>query len=233
MSDTVHPAIVSALNEIGAAFGHQSGQVFYTGRSAFAGSAPLYLLGLNPGGDIDRQAGETVAADIRQFFARPAEWSAYADQRWAEKTPGTHGLQPRVLNMLAQLGLDPRRVPASNVVFVRSRDEKALDKQKPELLTACWPLHAAVISSLEVRVIACFGGTSGRWVRNQIGAHEQIDCFREDNHRKWESLAHRSPDGRIVATLTHPGRADWTNPVTDPTPLVARLLERMMLANTV
>ena len=36
------------------------------------------------------------------------------------------GMQPRVLHMLASLGLDARAVPASNVVFVRSSTEAKL-----------------------------------------------------------------------------------------------------------
>lgn len=128
--------------------------------------------------------------------------------------------------MLAQLKLDPRQVPASNVVFVRSRNEAALQAEKRHLLTVCWPVHAAVIASLGVRTVVCFGGTAGRWTRERMNANEPIDSYCETNLRGWTSQAHRAPDGRVVATLTHPSRADWTNPDADPTPLVARLLAR-------
>ena len=226
MQDVVHPAISAALAQVSPEVRRRSGSVFYSGQSAFSAPAPLYLLGLNPGGNADRQVAETVAVDIERFQTERADWSAYADQSWEGRSAGTHGMQPRVLLMLKQLGLDPRHVPASNVVFVRSRDEQALEAEKRALLAACWPVHAAVITSLNVRMIVCFGGTSGRWTREKMNAHEPIDQFSERNRRGWTSRAHVAPDGRIVATLTHPSRADWTNPLADPTPFVARLLAR-------
>ena len=224
MVDNVLPEITAALDGIKADVRGRSGSVFYSGRSAFSRPASLYLVGLNPGGSPERQATETVDADLDQFRTQAAEWSAYADERWEGRPAGTCGMQPRVLRMLAQLNLNPRQIPASNVVFVRSRNEAALQAEKRHLLAACWPVHAAVIAALGVRTVVCFGGTAGRWTREQMNAHEAIDSFCEANLRGWMSHAHRAPDGRVVATLTHPSRADWTNPAADPTPLVARLL---------
>jgi hypothetical protein len=226
MEDQVLPAITVALDRIGADVHRRSGSVFYSGRSAFSRPTALYLLGLNPGGSPERQAAETVDVDIDQFRTQAADWSAYADERWEGRAPGTCGMQPRVLHMLARLGLDPRQVPASNVVFVRSRNEAGLQAEKQHLLASCWPVHATVIASLGVRTVVCFGGTAGRWTRERMNAHDPIDRFCETNLRGWTSYAHRAPDGRVVATLTHPSRADWTNPAADPTPLVARMLTR-------
>ena len=226
LSDAVHPRIDSAVGAIPAAILARSGSVFYSGRSAFSGAAPLYLLGLNPGGSPQRQASETVAADITQWRTQPGDWSAYADESWEGAPPGTYKMQPRVLHMLRQLRLDPRRVPASNVVFVRSSSEAALSAEKQSLLAACWPVHAAVIQALGVRTLVCFGGTAGTWVRERLGARALVESFSEANNRGWTSQAHRAPDGRVVVTVTHPSRVDWTNPKADPTPLVARMLAR-------
>ena len=226
MADSVNPVINAALDGIRTDILTRSGSVFYSGRSAFSRPASLYLLGLNPGGSPERQAAETVEADREQFRTQPADWSAYADEQWEGRAPGTCGMQPRVLRMLAQLKLDPRQVPASNVVFVRSQNEAALQAEKRHLLTVCWPVHAAVIASLGVRTVVCFGGTAGRWTRERMNANEPIDSYCETNLRGWTSQAHRAPDGRVVAMLTHPSRADWINPDADPTPLIARLLAR-------
>lgn len=49
--------------------------MFYSGRSAATHSAPLYLLGLNPGGSPERQAAETTNAHIEQFHAERGDWS--------------------------------------------------------------------------------------------------------------------------------------------------------------
>ena len=57
-----------------------------------------------------------------------------------------------------------------------------------------------------------------------LGAEELIECYQETNQRRWSSEAHRARDGRIVLTLTHPGRANWCNPDSDPSRLVQRSL---------
>lgn len=169
-----------------------------------------------------RQRAETVAADIEQFWTQPAKWSAYADESWEGRTAGTSGMQPRMLHLFSQLGLDARNVPASNVAFVRSRSEADLAAEKYALIDTCWPVHAAVISSLQIRSIVCLGGTAGRWVRDRMGAHDLVDEFVEQNSRGWRSVAHRAPNGQTVLTLTHPGRVDWRNPAADPSPMVRR-----------
>jgi len=131
-------------------------------------------------------------------------------------------MQPRVLHLLRGLDLNPQKVPASNVVFVRSSNELALAAEKASLLASCWPVHQAVIDALDVRAVICFGGTTGRWVRERLGANDKFDQFVETNARGWTSEAHRCPDGRVAVTVTHPGRADWRNPAADPTALVKR-----------
>lgn len=216
--------IREALDCLPAELLSQSGSVFYTGKQAFRGERSLYLLGLNPGGDPVAQESNTVARHIREFQERRQPWSAYADESWEGAPPGTWGMQPRILHMLARLHLDPLEVPASNVVFARSRSEADLRDRKSDWLDACWPVHETVIESLGVRTLVCFGGTVGYWVRERLGAHRCIDTFQESNAGKWTSQAHLAEDGRIVVTVTHPGRAEWRNPAADPTGLVRRAL---------
>lgn len=224
---TIHPDIAAALDAIPAPLLSQSGKVFYTGRGAFSGPNKLYILGLNPGGDPEAQAAETIGASLQQFRLGPAWWSDYADESWCGAAPGTWGMQPRVLHMLGSLGLDPRSVPASNVLFVRSSTEETLQGEKGLLLRDCWPVHRKVIDALSIGVLLCFGNTAGRWVREELRASEFVDGYQESNGRKWSSVAHRAADGRTVITLTHPGRANWCNPNSDPTALVRRTLAQL------
>lgn len=128
--------------------------------------------------------------------------------------------------MFDKLGIDLRRVPASNLVFVRSNNEASLAAEKSELMHACWPVHRAVIYAVKADTILCLGATAGRWVRDEIGASQRVDSFVETNARGWTSEAHATSDGRAVITVTHPGRADWRNPSADPTALVQRVLAR-------
>jgi hypothetical protein len=223
-SPSVHSEVAAALTSIPTPLLSQSGKVFYSGRGAFYAPSDLYILGLNPGGDPEAQAAETIEADMQRFREGPEWWSDYADESWHGAPPGTWGMAPRVLHMLSSLGIDPRGVPASNVIFVRSSTEATLKRHKEALLQACWPVHQAVIHALVVRVVVCFGGTAGRCVRERLGANRKVGSFKETNRRQWLSETHAADDGRTVITLTHPGRANWCNPASDPTCLVRRAL---------
>ncbi len=133
-------------------------------------------------------------------------------------------MQPRMIQMFSKLGLNPRNVPAANVVFARSKDEAALVKEKQEILRASWPVHKAAPGSLGIRCVLALRTAAGRWVRQTLDANELTENFFEDNERKWKSTAHRAEDGRLVVTVTHPGRADWRNPAADPSGLVRNTL---------
>lgn len=217
--------IRSAVDDLPSAVLQRSGSIFYSGKEAFVGSKPLYILGLNPGGIPAEVPTATIAHSIDEFKRRAEPWTEYLES-WEDADPGTWGLQPRILHMLDRLGLDPRAVPSSNVVFVQSRGEKELGLETAELLKSCWPLHQAVIDNLNIRTILCFGNTAGAWVRGQLRAHELIDSFTETNDRAWTSRTHCDEHGRQVVTATHPSRVDWRNPRADPTPLVERAIAR-------
>jgi hypothetical protein len=204
-----------------------SGAVLYSGREAWSGDSPLYLMGINPGGD-PRLEKRTVSEQVEQVLsANPANWSAYRDDSWANGTrpPGTSGMQPRVLHLFERLALDPSTVPASNLVFVRSRREGDIGSlQMRTWAELCWPFHKAIIQKLGVRVIVCFGATVSDFVRSKVGAHEKVDHFVETNSRRWASQTFQSPSQLRVVHVTHPSIANWCNPVTDPSELVVRAL---------
>ncbi len=215
------------LSRVDSSLHIRSGSIFYSGRRAFTEPSDIYILGLNPGGNPILQAEDTIGRDIEAIRRQDREcWSAYQDEDWGGK-PGTYGMQPRVLHLLKQLGRDPRQVPASNVIFVRTRRERDLRQEKTDLLPLCWQFHKAVIQELGVRHILCFGGTAGLWVREMVGANEFLDRFQETNRRRWASEAHSSADGRSVITLTHPSIAKWDAVETDPTGLVLSVVNRL------
>lgn len=222
----ISAGIEAALNRLPEGLLRRSGSVFYTGRHAFTGQRPLYLLGLNPGGDPSRQADETIGRHIVAFLTRVEPWSAYVDESWEGATPGTWGMQPRIRHLLDRLSLDPRAVPASNLIFARSNVEAALAAEKAQLIRDCWPVHQAVIDGLGIRAVLCLGKTVGKEVRKKLSAVERVDVFEEMNGRGWRSEAYRAPGGRLAITLTHPSRADWRNPASDPSPLIQRTLDR-------
>lgn len=204
-----------------------SGRTFYTGRAAFAQPSDVYLVGLNPGGDPEAQVDETIARDISTLLAeRPDAWSAYVDESWRGFATGAKKLQRRVQHLCKAIGKDPRTVPASNVIFVRTGREAHMKDTKRDFLRACWPVHRAVIDGLKVKVIVCMGATAGAWVREMVGASTLRDRFVEDNARRWVSETFDSDTGPSVVTLTHGSIADWTAKASDPSGLVCAALER-------
>ena len=204
-----------------------SGSVFYAGRRAFSTSSLLYILGANPGGDPQRQAKETVQWHTHRVLSvEPEDWSAYQDESWEGFTPGKYGMQPRVLHMFRRLKLDPRKVPSSNVVFLRSQRTDNLGSFR-QYANECWPFHQRVIDDLGIRVILCFGQKAGNWVCSQLNASEQVEEFVERNNRKWASRCFRNTQGIEVVVATHPSIADWTISDTDPTELTERSLIRL------
>lgn len=204
---------------------NESGTVFYSGRDALSNPSRLYLLGLNPGGSPLEQARETLAwHSHRVLHEEPSNWSAYRDESWQGKAPGTWGMQPRVLHALRRLGLNPGRVPSSNLIFVRSPRAIDLKGRERELADACWTFHERVINQLDINVVLCFGQTSGEYVRRKLGANELVETFVEENARRWQSQSFRNASGIGVVVATHPSIAAWNTSAADPTHLVERLL---------
>lgn len=129
-------------------------------------------------------------------------------------------MQPRILHMLNRLGLNPGEIPASNVVFLRSKRKATFEGNFGDAVAACWPFHERVIQALQVRVVLCLGGDAAKPVRDHFNTDELVGEFVENNNRRWASKSYRNADGLTVISVTHPSIADWTNPATDPTVLV-------------
>ena len=204
----------------------KSGAAFYSGRCAFGAPSDLYILGANPGGTPENLPDDTVAKNVRSALKEaPFNWSDYRDGCWTPRCTKTR-LQRGVMHLCDRLELDPGEVPASEVVFLRSRNLNEFEGNFEQLADQCWPFHQAVIDRLGVKVVACIGKRAGNWARHQLNAWTQTDEFVEKNERRWKSLSHRNADGLVVVTLTHASQASWTSPASDPTMLVKRALLR-------
>lgn len=203
-----------------------SGSVFYSGRLAFSRPSRLYLLGLNPGGSPVCQASETVGWHCEKVLVREDDdWSAYRDESWLGRRPGTCRMQPRVLHLLQYLSLNPGAVPSSNLVFERTSSSAGLEGRLRDLADACWPFHQCVIDRLGIRIVVCFGRHAGDYVCERLGAFDLLDQFVERNNRGWKSKVYMSECGIRVVVASHPSRANWTKPTSDPSPMIARQFE--------
>lgn len=220
----INHLIETALTQLPAEILERSGAVFYSGREAFSGSKSLYVLGLNPGGNAEEQRQNTVATHLAKHSKRKTAWSEYTDERWEGREPGTYGIQPQLLQLFQKLNLDARYTPASNVVFVRTRNELSLKSEKTRLLDLCWPVHHAVIKALKVKVVLCLGKTAGSWACSKLNANNPVGRFVETNKRGWATNAYCTEGGLVVISATHPARADWRNPAADPASLIKLFL---------
>lgn len=214
-------------NKVPSSLFSRSGKVFYSGREAFSLPASLYALGVNPGGAPSNHDEETVESHTNDVLHTLApNWSAYRDESWEGNEAGTYGMAPRVLHLFKSLGLNPGRVPCSNLFFVRSPREAYLTPiEAKELSDLCWPFHAHVIEKLRPRSVLCLGKTAGNYVRKQLRANTLVGQFVETNNRHWRSQAFANATGIKVVVATHPSIADWTAKDTDPTQLIRQSLQ--------
>lgn len=211
---------------------NQRGRALYSGRAAFDHPSDLYIIDYHPG-DIHPKSPETVEEQINQVLNhRPPEWSGYLDESWDGLQPGNHRIQKRIVHLCEGLGLNPRAVPASHLIFqcweIAGAPAPAVQRQ---WAADCWPFHQAVIDRLGVKVLVCLGRNASGWVlkkeRELTGVEpQQIDSFTAKDKAAWPSYAYQSGN-RYIVTLTHPIRASWINPNADPTDLVKRTLAKV------
>ena len=193
------------------------GRVFYSGRKAFESPSRLYVLGLNSAGDPKKKK-DTIKDNINKVSnpLEPEKWSRY------RCVPDAY--HSGVINLLKSLGEEPEDVPASNLVFQRSKRPKDLPDFRM-LVQECWPFHQAVIDELKVRVVVCMGAEGREDVRNMLKVNSlPLDSFTEPNRPSWQSLTYRNAEGLVLVQLTHPSRA-WKSRATDPTALVKRAIK--------
>lgn len=204
-----------------------SGEVFYSGRAAFSGSRPVYLLGYNPGSnpDADRPPGEeldTVRSSIEKACSRNAERFSLYYQEWEKDRP--KDMQRSIKHFFLDSGLCPKLTPSSNCVFVRSPNVRAIPSAKRhQLEDACWPFHKAVIDELGVTAILCMGRDAFKALQRRFQDASLID------EQPWSARqahrAYRTARGMRLFQLVHPSYGHWQSPKYNPAPLVRRVLE--------
>lgn len=181
----------------------QSGSVFYSGASTL-GPGPIYLLGLNPGGS----GGATL---VESLNLTRVEHNCYLDEAWA---PGGHVqpvgksiLQRRVQHLCERLGLDTRKVPASNLAFTRSTRVGTHDSFDASL-EICLPVHRIAIEAISPRFLMTFGALENFKKAAKLSAIES----RLAEHGNWK--AHRGTVevfGRVMQFGNIPHMSLWAS----------------------
>lgn len=165
---------------------------------------PVYLLGLNPGGE----EGHTLRDSI---LRSRAQHNAYLDEQWA---PGGHiqpmgqaTLQRRVQHLCAMMGMQTREVPASNLVFTRST-RVGTHLNFAAALPLCLPVHHIFIEAIRPRFLMTFGSI-GNFASGVEITHLE---HRSAQHGNWK--AHRGIGvigGREIAFGNVPHMSLWAS----------------------
>ena len=115
----------------------------------------VYLLGFNPGGE----GGDALSKNMDTMLSSTT--NAYTDEEWSNDNgawkAGQAPLQKRVIWLLESLGLKPKEVCASNLIFIRSK--KATDVSY-SVADICWPVHEKIISIVQPELIIAIGNSS-------------------------------------------------------------------------
>ncbi len=136
----------------------ESGYVLYSAANSLK-PCPVYLLGSNPGGSPEDHAEATVRASINALPTKTI--NNYLDEAWGATQKswqeGEAPLQQRVVWLLEQLGLSPRKVPCSNLIFVRSKEIANLPFNP--LADLCWKVHEQIIEIVSPEIVMVFGNS--------------------------------------------------------------------------
>jgi hypothetical protein len=180
-------------------FVHESGVVLYSSpRTLKPGEA--YLLGINPGSDPDALDDPDIGAHLNGLPA--TDKNSYLDAEWDRGRPGQDKFQRRVVWLLWGLGLDPREVCSSNLIFKRSSGQN--DSGYPETAHRCWPVHQRILRAVQPKLIICLGNVPFEYICSR-GRHEGAPDEFPSGHGSWRCRALRVQlEGRPVEVVSLP-----------------------------
>jgi len=156
------------------------GAVLYSSAATVRPSS-VYLMGLNPGGEGGSSLRDNLAS------ARAGK-NAYLDEAWENRrgryAPGMAPLQLRVVAVCDRLGIPIQDVPASNLVFTRSRNVGA-HKSFQAAISLCAPVHTLLLQAIQPKLLFTFGCID--WIKK---AADSLDFeSKKARHGSWD--AHR------------------------------------------
>ena len=180
----------------------KSGELLLSGAETLT-KGPVYLLGHNPGGSPANKRLSTVRKSIRELSKK--KHNSYLDSVW----PSGDTLQVRVIWLLAALGFHPRKVPASNLIFVRSK--AAAGSRMETYADICWEIHEKILMIVKPGLVLVYGN-SERSPYTYL--RRKFDYPREQRkragHGEWECRSFVVPGRFRVVGLPHLSRYDIT-----------------------
>jgi hypothetical protein len=157
----------------------ESGSILYSSHETLK-SGDVYLLGFNPGG----AGGNPVEQSINSMLKNTT--NSYLDESWENHNGvwanGEAPLQKRVQWVLESIGLNPREVCASNLIFLQSREASGISYS---LAKKCWPVHEAILNIVKPRLIIAFGNSAVSpygYLHSMLGGKEE---YFPSGHGNW------------------------------------------------
>ncbi len=187
----------------------QSGHVLYSSAATLR-RGPLYIIGHNPGGLPERRGTDTVRTSLEELPQKTI--NNYLDEQWITvrgrmRDAGQAALQRHVVWLLEHLGLSPREVPASNLLFNRSRG--VASSSYNENVELCWKVHEQILNIVRPHGLIVFGN-SGKspysFLHSRFGYMPEL--IHPSGHHTWRCRAFTSPGGLRIIGLPHLSRYD-------------------------
>ncbi len=158
---------------------NESGSILYSSHETLK-PGQIYLLGFNPGG----AGGNSLLSSIDRLLNN--ESNSYLDECWENLSgsweAGDAPLQKRVCYLLENLGLNPREVCSSNLIFLQSREAKNINFN---LANRCWPIHESILQLIKPKLIIAFGNSGVSpygYLHNMLGGEQE---YIPSGHGNW------------------------------------------------
>lgn len=173
----------------------------------------VYFMGLNPGGDAGTgpRLQESIDASLaRTVNAYLVPWENGVNENSGD---GNSPLQRRVQWLFQQLGFSLEKTLCTNLIFIQSKGEEGIKGQRLE--DDCWPVHEALLSIVEPRLILVYGNSGFSpfgYLHSRFGGEVRHQAA---GHGDWNLKAFKTTiDGRETAVvgLPHLSLYDPTSP---------------------
>jgi hypothetical protein len=182
---TIEEFIAGAKADLGD-FVRESGVILYSSPKTLK-VGNVYLLGINPGADPDGLDDPDIETHLDKLAS--SDTNRYIDGEWDRGRIGTDPFQLRVVWLLRSLGLDPRDVCSSNLIFRRSDGQGT--SGYPETAYRCWPVHQRILSIVQPKMIICLGNLPFDYVTSRGSSESpQAEEF-PSGHGSWQCRSAR------------------------------------------
>lgn len=182
-----------------------SGSILYSSADTLKQNGPVYLLGINPGGNPETHKDDTIEKSLDELPAKK-------DNNYLDDKDWNSDLQSRVCWLLENLGLETREVCASNLIFKRSQSKEDIEPKFNEYADICWPVHDKILKMVNPKLIIAVGNewnnpensykSSYGYLRDKLGCNDEKVCDAGQSPTyKWKSF--KSNSGIVVVGLPH------------------------------